>query len=116
VTEPYFTILREPVRPGPDGRTVTRMRLGGELDMDAHDELRDALLEVVGAADCTSVLVDLRDLRFIDAAGVGAILGGYRAAAAAGSELRLANAGGSVRRVFATLGMLALFDEPCQSE
>jgi anti-anti-sigma factor len=88
------------------------MRLSGELDMEARDELRDALLDAVGAADSTSVLVDLRDVRFIDAAGVGAILGGHRAAVAAGIEMWLANASGSVERVFAILGLLALFDAP----
>jgi anti-anti-sigma factor len=106
VADNYYTIGQET---GAD-RATTLIRLGGEFDLGASGDLRDTLLAVVGAAGSARIVVDLRDVRFIDSEAIGALLDGYRAAGAAGTGLRLTGATGLVRRVFDIIGMDELFD------
>lgn len=72
------------------------VRLVGEVDLLDADRVRDVLVEQAGSA----VVLDLTDLRFIDAAGVAGVLEAYRRLSAAGHELAVRGARGIVRRVF----------------
>lgn len=72
------------------------VRLVGELDLSDADRVRDVLVDQAGS----TVVLDLTDLRFVDAAGVAGIVSAYRLIGAAGHELRVRGARGIVRRVF----------------
>lgn len=63
--------------------------------MDA-DSVRDTLVDQAGS----TVVLDLTDLRFVDAAGVASIVEAWRQIDAAGHELDVRGAQGIVRRVF----------------
>src|SRR4051794_33453545 len=53
--------------------TEARVTLRGELDIASTDRLRAALKTVVGSA-APEVRIDLGELRFIDAAGIGELV------------------------------------------
>lgn len=77
------------------------VRLHGELDLAYAAPVRAALAGVAGA----EVVVDLGDLRFIDACGLSALLAARREMAEQGRRLVLTGAGAQVRRVFELTGL-----------
>ena len=76
----------------------------GDVDLVGHEQLREALNIAVSATDKRPIEVDLRGVTFLDAAGVGIIIGGYNAARRQGLTLRVVGAAGIVRRVLAVTG------------
>lgn len=86
----------------------TVVRPGGELDINARDDLRATILDAL--AESGSVVVDLGDVTFIDSEALGALIDGYNAAISAGADFRVVNARGSVARVLNVSGAQELFD------
>ncbi len=62
-----------------------------EERIDAHNssELKEALLHMIEQGDVT-IIVQLEQVRFIDSSGLGALLSGYKNAAAKSGKLALA--------------------------
>ena len=77
---------------------VTSIALTGELDMATAPILNDQLTAVEQGGSRTIVL-DLRDLRFIDSSGLHAFVGAYRRAETNGHRLLLVGANPSARRL-----------------
>jgi anti-anti-sigma factor len=72
------------------------VRLVGELDLVDADHVRNLLVAEAGS----TVVLDLTDLRFVDAAGVAGIVAAGREIRSAGHSLVVRGARGIVRRVF----------------
>src|SRR4051812_6974465 len=70
-----------------DGAAV--VRLSGRLDLLSAPELRQVLLRAVSAGR-RRLVVDLGDVPFVDSSGLGALIGGLKAARQAGGALRIA--------------------------
>jgi anti-sigma B factor antagonist len=68
------------------GSTVV---VSGEVDSTTAPGLRNCLLEVIGRPGTAPVEVDLRDVTFLDSAGLSALATAHRAAEAAGRVLRM---------------------------
>lgn len=81
------------VSEGQDGHVV---RLVGELDLVDAGRVREVLMGVAGS----TVDLDLTGLRFVDAAGVGAIVAAEQRIRRGGHALHVSGAQGIVRRVF----------------
>jgi anti-sigma B factor antagonist len=75
---------------------VTRVRLRGEIDLAVADDLATALIGLDGA----TMEVDLSQLDFIDATGIGAMVRVNNHLRGAGHRFALTGAHGPVRRVF----------------
>ncbi|MFE9636141.1 STAS domain-containing protein [Streptomyces sp. NPDC006463] len=87
---------------------TTVLRLVGELDMDITVQLRAAL------ADCFArrsdrVVLDLRDLRFCDCAGLNVLLEARVTADRIGTDLCVTGARAQVARLLALTGVDGLF-------
>ena len=63
--------------------------VSGEVDSTTAPGLRNCLLEVLARPGTTAVEVDLRDVTFLDSAGLSALATAHRAAVAAGRPLRV---------------------------
>lgn len=90
------------------GRTVL-LRLAGELDFSTVGCLASA---VPTGADADRVVLDCRDLRFIDSAGLAAVLSLNREF---GTQLRVVRGSAQVQRTFEITGLttvLAFYDSP----
>jgi anti-sigma B factor antagonist len=84
------------------GRTAT-LRVRGEIDMLTSADLAAALHEWL-ASGAGTVVVDLRDVWFVDCAGMGLLADARRRAARAGIRLRIV-AGRAVSRTAALLDL-----------
>ncbi len=84
------------------GRTVFVV---GEVDLATVPELREGLQRALSASSGTHVVVDVTDVEFIDAAGIGALVDAAVDARAAGGELVLRRPSRAVRRVLELLSL-----------
>jgi anti-sigma B factor antagonist len=91
-----------------DARVV--VRLTGDCDLAARDELMSILVTAAGSA--TVVLVDLAEVRFLDSSGLHALIAGHHAAIEQGGRLYVANATGAVDRVLDLTGVGDLLRPP----
>jgi anti-sigma B factor antagonist len=72
--------------------------VAGEIDLSSVPKLREAMAHVI-APPRREVVVDLAGVEFIDASGVGALVGAAGEAARAGVKFRLRTPSPSVERV-----------------
>jgi len=75
------------------------IRLEGELDLACEDSFRAAVASRMASWRPSTVIVDLRELTFIDSCGLRMLLGLDAAAREEGFELTLVRADGQVRKV-----------------
>ena len=86
-----------------DGAVV--VRLAGELDLSTAAELRQLLLNVAESGSAATVVLDMSDVRFIDAHSIGLIVGASKAAKVRGRELQVDGLDGLAARVFRLVGL-----------
>lgn len=85
----------------PDGQGT--VAVSGELDVMSVAALRQTLLGMVDGRS-EPLIVDLSDVDFIDAAGVGALVSVANAAVACGGRMVVTRPSAAVRRIMAILG------------
>ena len=83
--------------------------VAGELDAATAPELRERLHSLVDAG-CAWLLLDLRELEYIDSEGLGLLIGVARRACETGGELALICARPNVLRVFDISGTRELLN------
>jgi anti-sigma B factor antagonist len=86
------------VESGPDPRII---RVVGELDSHTAGQLRDGIATTVGRP---AVIIDIREVPFVDSAGLGALVGGIRRLHESGAVVVLCCDTSSVRRLFEVTG------------
>ncbi|MEU8606989.1 STAS domain-containing protein [Actinoplanes sp. NPDC048791] len=100
----------------PDEAGSIRVYLDGELDISTCDAVDAVVADAVSHGAPSQMVVDLRALRFLDAAGVQALLDGQRYAHARGVRLCIDHPTGPVLRVLTITGTLsALCDAQAKS-
>jgi len=86
--------------------------IGGDLDLDCADRVRDSLAETAGRADCQFLQVDVGELNFIDSYALGALVSARNTAAAGGVVLTLINPSPPVRKALQVTGLADVFGLP----
>ncbi|MCK9395284.1 MAG: STAS domain-containing protein [Methylobacter sp.] len=79
--------------------------------IDAHNsgELKDAILHLIERGEI-NIIVQLEQVRFIDSSGLGALLSGYKNAAARSGKLAIANMQQQVLSMFELTRLDRVFD------
>ena len=85
-----------------DGAVV--VRLAGELDLSTAAELRQ-LLRVAESGTAATVVLDMSEVRFIDAHSIGLIVGASKAAKLRGRVLQVDGLDGLPARLFRLVGL-----------
>ncbi|GAA0479054.1 hypothetical protein Ade02nite_40210 [Paractinoplanes deccanensis] len=80
--------------------------LTGELDRDAAPELRQKLMSAAVSSTAATFVLDMSELTFIDAGGVGVVLTVHATAASRGRQFRVEGLHGTPKKVFEILGLL----------
>lgn len=100
-TEPSLSIITSRL-----GTDPIRVHLAGEIDLATAPQLRLALSAVLATpVPPSEVRVDLAEVSFLDATGVGLLLRAREAAHQAGVGLTVHHPRGIVRRVLDVLGL-----------
>jgi anti-anti-sigma factor len=90
-------------------RHATTVALRGEVDVLTVGQVRVALEEAL-AAGSREIVVDLRELAFIDSTGLGALILGIQRARDAGIRYRVAGPSKSVHQILALSGLLEVVE------
>ena len=90
--------------------TSVRLRIAGELDLHREGQLRGAFEGVLAGEPFDQLVLDLRELQFLDSSGLRVILLCRDRTRAAGAAFLLAAAPGPVTRLFAVAGVQSWFD------
>jgi anti-sigma B factor antagonist len=80
---------------------TSTLRVQGDVDGATAAELRQALRRL---PDGAAAVIDLHDVAFMDSAGLGALVCGFRELRARGSDLAVSVGRGPVRRLFEISG------------
>lgn len=89
---------------------ITRLAMSGELDMNTVERLDDALANCLSDG-ATAVVLDLRDLTFMDSTGLYSFLRARSRSLSNGHRLLFVGATRPVRMVFELAGMDSVLDE-----
>ena len=84
---------------------VLTASLFGELDHHSAPEVKGALDDALRRFSDADLVLDLKNLSFMDSSGLGVVLGRYRLLKARGRGLYVKNVGRQIEKVFAVSGI-----------
>ncbi|HTE60042.1 MAG TPA: STAS domain-containing protein [Solirubrobacteraceae bacterium] len=85
--------------------------LAGELDMPATFKIEPELDRLLSGQEVRRLVLDVADVRFIDSAGLGALLSIRERTKLLGIEMSLVNVSDPVRRILDLSGMWAVLKD-----
>jgi anti-anti-sigma factor len=96
-------------RTAPGQPDVTLVAPSGEIDLATAPQLREGL-ERAEQKPGTGLVIDLRQVAFIDSTGIGELVGCHRRCRATGRGLAFVVPDGTIRKILGVTGMDAVFD------
>jgi len=91
-------------------RHTLTVHLANDLDHRAAAMLRGELDELLRDAGIRRLVLDLKDLNFMDSSGIGFIIGRYKLMARRGGSVAVKNAGRQMDRIFQMAGLYTLVE------
>jgi len=89
-------------------KEIVLARVEGELDMQAAPGFRETIDAAVDSYRAKRLLLDFKNVTFIDSSGLGAILGRYKKLAQNNGRLVIAGARPQIKRVLELSGVLQI--------
>lgn len=86
------------------------VRLTGELDHSAAEELRRELDRLIAETGAKQLLLDLSGLTFMDSSGIGLIIGRYKKMARRGGSVAVIAANRRIDKLFDMAGLYQLVE------
>ncbi len=86
------------------GEVVTAY-LGGELDHHTAKEMREAIDNAVELNMPTLLILDFKDVNFMDSSGIGLVMGRYRNLVKTGAELHITQAPPQIYKILKLAGI-----------
>jgi anti-sigma B factor antagonist len=96
------------------GEEHVLVRLQGRVGLDSSPVLRDRLLAILQGQPPKTVIVDLAEISFIDAAGIATLLEALKLARRRQLTLCLRGLHGRMVRLFEVTGLQEVFDTGCK--
>ena len=84
---------------------VATAYLEGELDHHSAGEIREKIDHTVARCAPSLLVLDFREVSFMDSSGIGLVMGRYRALQALGAELRVVNTSPQIYKVMRLAGL-----------
>ena len=91
-------------------RQTLTVRLKSELDHHAAAEMRGKLDRLLQDRRVQRLVLDLRELKFMDSSGIGFIIGRYKLMARKGGSVAVINAERRMDKIFEMAGLYQLVD------
>ncbi len=79
--------------------------LFGELDHHSAEQVKDELDTLIRRFNDINLILDLKNLSFMDSSGLGVILGRYKKLKAKGGKMYIKNANPQIEKVFTVSGI-----------
>ena len=89
-----------------DGKLIVFMM--GELDHHSAEEVRSKIDDRLDRESITKLILDFKDVSFMDSSGIGVVIGRYKKIAINKGNICIANVNSSVKRVFDLSGMFKI--------
>lgn len=86
------------------------VELSGELDISTAAEVEARLLQIEEDEAPERLIIDLRDVQFLDSTGLSFLINADRRARDSGRELTVVSGTGAPRRILVTSGLYGLID------
>ena len=92
--------------------TVVTAYLNGEIDHHTAASIREQIDEEIRRTRPELLILDFRDITFMDSSGIGLVMGRYREMQLIGGQVHVTNTSPQIRKVMRLAGMdrLAVFD------
>ncbi|MED4204280.1 anti-sigma F factor antagonist [Neobacillus mesonae] len=87
---------------------VLCIRLSGELDHHTADELREKVTAVIERDEIRHIVLNLKQLSFMDSSGLGVILGRYKQIKQVHGEMVVCAISPAVKRLFDMSGLFKI--------
>lgn len=87
---------------------VLIVRLGGELDHHTADAVKTRMEDAISKGNVSHVVVNMKELKFMDSSGLGVILGRYKQVNGKGGKMVLCEVNPSVHRLFEMSGLFKI--------
>lgn len=84
---------------------VLTIRLKGELDHHSADESKVLIDEKINEGKFNKIVIDFKNLDFIDSSGIGFVIGRYKAIRKQGGAIVIINASKKVRKILDMSGI-----------
>jgi anti-anti-sigma factor len=110
VADPYYSVHLEQVTSEGDDAGRAVLRVAGELDINARDDLHEALATAARPGGCREIVVDLEGVAFLDSEAINPLITGLAEASAGGVAVRITGARGLVHRVLSIAGVFDLLE------
>ncbi|MED4400793.1 anti-sigma F factor antagonist [Metabacillus fastidiosus] len=88
--------------------TVLCIRLSGELDHHAAEQLREKVNTLLAGSEIKHIVLNLESLLFMDSSGLGVILGRYKQIKALNGEMVVCAISPAVKRLFDMSGLFKI--------
>jgi stage II sporulation protein AA (anti-sigma F factor antagonist) len=88
--------------------SVLVVQLRGELDHHAVEGLRDEIEEQLRQTDYRGLVMNFRNIEFMDSSALGLILGRYRSVSQHSGKMALCEVTSSLRKIFELSGILKI--------
>ena len=89
---------------------VVTAYLDGEIDHHSAKGIREEIDETLERLHPATLVLDFKNVTFMDSSGIGLVMGRYRAVQTIGGTLSVANASLHIRRVMRLAGLDRLAD------
>lgn len=89
-------------------RKVLIVRLRGELDHHTADIVRFKMENAITQGRCDHVVLNLKELSFMDSSGLGVVLGRYKLVKSLGGKMVVTDMQANVKRLFELSGLLKI--------
>lgn len=87
---------------------VLLIRLKGELDHHTAESLRQKVSETIEQHNIHHIVLNLKELTFMDSSGLGVILGRYKQIQSQGGEMVVCSISPAVKRLFDMSGLFKI--------
>ncbi len=77
----------------------------GEIDHHCAKEIRDEIDEITERMRPEILILDFRDVTFMDSSGIGLVMGRYKLIKEIGGELKVINVSGYIKKVMKLAGL-----------
>lgn len=80
-------------------------KISGELDHHTAQEVKDKLDRAIASSGARDIVLDFKNLRFMDSSGIGVLLGRYKLIKKKGGRIYVKNVSPQVDKIFTVSGL-----------